>query len=418
MPLSVQEILNSNLATPAFAYRPSISSPIRGDMSFTRSSDAWVFTPQQNFVKKGSGVPRIRGENAGILVETQSDQRLNSPGDLSSSWDVEQATINAAAGTVLGQSYGEVRETTADNVHSIGDTNWSSSTGADIHVGLVFRKIGRNYFSVQVSSRDANDNNNNVGSPEINLDASASDPKDWSASIANNGQSTIHYATVEKLWREWGYLKFGFTYNSGIYGYNFDLSFKQDSSTKTYPGDTSKGVDVLVGNIIDGRVQEADPIFQHGVQNNDNPEFSIPTDLWNNKEGAYYMEFTPRISHGENFSRIFNSGSAEIYLSQQAAPFGVQAFDKINDNQSVGVTDAVNAYERNRLLVTFRDDGDWAICANGSDTLEENGQDGAFLTRPNPGGFTRSGHPVSMVLHDFRYIPSWVPKTTRIVATS
>lgn len=421
---TVEQILNSELASPTLSYRPTRIKPLGTNMTFKRSTDVQTFTSGRKYETRAAGEPRIWGPDEALFTEGQFTERISNPADFSAGdWTDELNLAHTyAAGTAFGTTFTEFRETTADGRHQISNGSYATNN-RKVHIKALIRPQGRDYFRISPSVRDSNANN--TGNVEVSYRLS-----DGDIYIVSEQNGTLREARVVERYNGWYEIRYGIKMASGHYIFNTNFQLATGHGMRIYPGDTSKGFDIAVANVSEGQSANTSFAFSTKTVNRDVAEFYIPSERWNNDEGTWFLEVTPDFDYAENFPRILNIRQGEIYLyptdinTIDLNRIEVNLFDSQN-NKSVDVLTPKGEpfAPRLKIMASIEKDGRWAIACNGRDRVDQgsNAHDNKWLTRPtssNTAEIGRAGKHSPFTLHDLRYIPRWVPKQKRKIFTA
>jgi hypothetical protein len=326
---TVQEILDTEIPRPTFAFRPGYNAPVPSDVTFSRPSAGQTRNPASQYGYKSvpSGRRRIYGPKQGLLLEGNSSTNVLPYSSNLNAWD----------GTSLTQ-HESIFQGQNENAYSLENGGPNQSAGTYTANSETLTIIAEKQSDDILTFKMENGGTSTSFSYDFDF---------ANETFSNNSSRDI---TEELNWREIAkrgpnggrLIELNIQYDPTIEG--------DDGSTRQLRPGTSDHITHYWG------IQERDfsysPVITEGSQaTRSASSFEIETGGWHNtKEGSWVLNLIPLFySTAGGYPALFNSQGAEIeWWSGRNSRLNF-------DGLGVGVTDVQEgAYEEHKVAFSTR----------------------------------------------------------------
>jgi hypothetical protein len=401
---TVQEILDTEIPRPTFAFRPGYNAPVPSDVTFSRPTGGRTLDPASELYKfVSSGKRRIFGPQQGLLVE--SGNRTNEAkysSDISQWGTSSGATIESGTplDSVIGgeDAYKITADTSSEYARARRIDSGIYTSGEEV-VYAILEKDTADRVAVGL----ANDTNSSsvIGTYEFSTDSIVSTDYIIDANTRKLTTSGPNGGTLVLIILRYDATSVGGNDVSG-----------DNRRQQIFPDRNNNGNGVIAHHAqIETRKNASSPIVTGSSETNrqgdDVTIFSGgQPDWWNPNQGTFLMEASLRFFERGGATRLLSGNSrAQRYFGVGSNPVGIFSAD--DDGNSV-VFSPVDPFSKLRLGVSF-DNDDIRLGVNG-DVRTAGGHDGSFMT-PSELEIGINNRLLATVFQ-LRYIPEALSKST------
>jgi len=401
---SVKDILNTEIPSPAWTYRPSRAAPLRSDMSYNYSGVGRLRRDvvSGKYDRQTDGSPRIVGNDASLVVQpegyTEEQQHATDP----SQWFRNNTTGYGMTSAFLNDPF--LSEDARFIANNGSNAFWAQVSDGNVTATatsrVMFEKRSGS-FTARLEAREQ-DNNNTTGTLEFEADASGNLTVNSTSSLENYGHRHMGQGPNGGALYA---LEMTYTVPSGrtdekianrMQPISSGAIFHQQSIREDGQGHPRKTKTAALS-----RAGETVTIFDSGT-----PPW------WNPDQGTFYIEFTahggykPIVAIGDRFFEEwikFNPEFNAVSITQ--AQDGVKA--------SVAGTEVYKPLRRTKVAASSSA-GVQAITVNGSqskrNTFDASTNDG-MLSPDNI--LIGDGSGPACQVHEVRYYPRFLSQKQR-----